>query len=405
MNAGTMRLLVSELANRPDAEGLFTSFTTSQEAVRATLPILGSTVAVRAVPDATGYMVGFVALNAAALKWLNDVFITKASVGFDAAGNPMHTLERGVAVGLLSEAIVRAAGTALALRRQEEAGDFAPGSTVAMHWYSAKFNFGDWIGPQLVQAYTGRQPVQSDRPGVGGRVLYSVGSILHRVTRNNVDVWGSGLMRPLTAKEIEVRSALKGVKIHAVRGKETRRELQESLGWDVPEVYGDPALLLPDIIHPAEAPHGQVAVVPHYVHLPQLDLQGIGGRLVDVRGDVKTVVEQLAGASAVVSSSLHGLIVAQAYGVPWVWLDVTDHQLGGKDFKFEDFFTCLDRNAVSRVRISKEQLATTDLAAFAAQATLPELHIDLELLRDALPVAPAEGPLRGQYRAEIPALR
>jgi len=107
----------------------------------------------------------------------------------------------------------------------------------------------------------------------------------------------------------------------------------------------------------------------------------------------------------VVSSSLHGLIVAQAYGVPWVWLDVIDHQLGGKDFKFEDFFSCLDREAVSRIQVSASELANIDLAALGAKATLPALQIDLSLLRDAFPVEPVSGPLHEDFRARVEVLR
>lgn len=397
--------VIAELANDSIGNQVFTKFSASESEIRAAIPVLGATVVVRAVPSTRGYIVGCVGANAAALQWLNDVLITQASIEFDENGNPMHALATGIRLGDVAAQMIYVARRLLALRRQEEVGEFDDGTHIPMHWYSAKLNFGDWIGPQMVQAYSGRQPIQSNRPGTSARMLCSVGSILGWINRHNVDVWGSGLMRPLTSKEIDVRKRLKGIKIHAVRGKLTRRELQESLGWEVPEVYGDPALLLPDIIIPREAKHHEVVVVPHYVHLPKINHDAVSGRVIDVRNDVKSVVEQLAGAKAVVSSSLHGLIVAQAYGVPWVWMDISDHQLGGKDFKFEDFFSCLDREAVSRVQITKEELATIDLAALAQRAALPELEIDLTLLRDAFPVETVNGPLREEYRARVSALR
>lgn len=397
--------VIAELANTSVSNQVFTKFTASETEIRASIPVMGSTVVVRAVPSIEGYIIGCVGVNAAALQWLNDVLITQASIEFDLAGNPMHALATGIQLGNVADQMIHVARRLLVLRQQEEAGDFDLGTHIPMHWYSAKLNFGDWIGPQMVQAYSGRQPIQSNRPGTNTRMLCSVGSILGRINRHNVDVWGSGLMRPLTAKEIELRKRLKGIKIHAVRGKHTRRELQDSLGWDVPEVYGDPALLLPDVILPSETKHNEVVVVPHYVHLPKINHSVINGQVVDVRNDVKSVVEQLAGASAVVSSSLHGLIVAQAYGVPWVRMDISDHQLGGKDFKFEDFFSCLDRENVSRVEITKEELATIDLAALAQKATLPELMIDISLLRDAFPVASVQGPLSDEYQARVSVLR
>lgn len=396
---------IAELANDPIGSAIFTKLSSDDTEIRAAVPVLGSTVAVRCVPSSEGYIVGCVGTNAAALQWLNDVLITQASVEFDVHGNPMHALATRVPTGNVPAEMIRAGQKLLALRRQEEVGAFDPGTHIPMHWYSAKLNFGDWVGPQMVQAYSGRQPIQFNRPGTNARALFSVGSIAGKINRHNVDVWGSGLMRPLTIKEVEARKRLKGIKVHAVRGKLTRRELQDSLGWEVPEVYGDPALLLPDVIPPQDQGHGQVAVVPHYVHLPRIDHNAVSGRVVDVRNDVKTVVEEIAGAQAVVSSSLHGLIVAQAYGVPWVWLDVIDHQLGGKDFKFEDFFSCLDREAVSRIQVSASELASIDLAALGAKATLPALQIDLSLLRDAFPIDPVSGPLHEDFRARVEVLR
>lgn len=56
-------------------------------------------------------------------------------------------------------------------------------------------------------------------------------------------MWGAGLMRTLEPAETERLAGLRGVGVHAVRGALTAAELRSKLGWRVPEVYGDPALL------------------------------------------------------------------------------------------------------------------------------------------------------------------
>src|SRR5699024_7396414 len=89
---------------------------------------------------------------------------------------------------------------------------------------------------------------------------------------------------------------------------------------------------------------GAVAVVPHYSHKRLISeelVERSGCKFVDVEQGPQDVASEIAGAKAVVSTSLHGLIFAQAYGVPWLWLKISDRHLAGQDFKFEDFFSTL----------------------------------------------------------------
>ena len=105
----------------------------------------------------------------------------------------------------------------------------------------------------------------------------------------------------------------------------------------------------------------------------------------DVREGVETVVRQIAAAQVCVSSSLHGIIVAQAYGVPWVWLRVSDRIISGDRYKFEDFFTTLDGGAVRACDVPAAALGPALIEDLAARAALPELRIDLAALLDSFP--------------------
>jgi hypothetical protein len=166
--------------------------------------------------------------------------------------------------------------------------------------------------------------------------------------------------------------------------------LVNHLGWEVPEVYGDPALLMNRLYNPpataaADAPY---SICPHYIH--KRDVAGrvasLGeARLIDVERDAETVVAELANSRVVISTSLHGLIVAQAYGTPWVWLRIDDNRLAGDTFKFEDFFTTLDRSAVATTTLTRDQLRTADFAAIAKTARVPRSNFDAAALLDAFP--------------------
>jgi hypothetical protein len=145
---------------------------------------------------------------------------------------------------------------------------------------------------------------------------------------------------------------------------------------------------LPDIYTPYPRPalQNKIALVPHYAHrkhFAKLDTAAL--HVVDVRDKPGRVIDQIAGASCCISTSLHGLVVAQAYGIPWVWLRLTDAPLLGGDFKFEDFFTVLKRDAVRIATLDPAAISPPRLRALADFAFLPQLQIPLAPLRDSFP--------------------
>jgi hypothetical protein len=113
------------------------------------------------------------------------------------------------------------------------------------------------------------------------------------------------------------------------------------LGLQVPEVYGDPAILL-SLIQPGIAPMGavgKVGIIPHLADLKRAaSLLGDKAALqvIDLSGGIESVLGNLTCCQCVFSSSLHGIIVAQAYGIPALWFKYGD--IGGDDVKFDDYF-------------------------------------------------------------------
>ncbi len=245
----------------------------------------------------------------------------------------------------------------------------------------------------MVQRLTGRDVVNGKRIARDVPTLVTVGSIIGHLNRGSVDIWGAGLMRPLKDEALETLKGLDDVRVHAVRGTQTRAELVEKLGWDVPEVYGDPGLLLPRFYRPepCAASAGKVSVVAHARHAEHFTgTNSAEVHLVDVGHSLEQVVDEIASSAACISTSLHGVIVAQAYGVPWTWLKISDAGLRGGKYKFEDFFTVLDRSRVSMLDIGVADVAGLDLAAVTGHASLPELTRSPDDLLAAFPLARAE---------------
>jgi pyruvyltransferase len=194
-------------------------------------------------------------------------------------------------------------------------------------------NFGDLLGPMVVRELLRRAGVAT--PVADARLL-SVGSVLHFARDGDV-VWGSGvngktLDAPVTARRLDVR---------AVRGPLTRGVLLGA-GVPTPEVYGDPGRLVGEL-WPRETflrtgARVPVTVVPNLHDAPAL--RGVPGFL-DPRTDVRTVLARIANSDLVVGSSLHGVVVAESFGVPARLVRPGAEPL----FKYEDYFAGTGRPA------------------------------------------------------------
>lgn len=261
----------------------------------------------------------------------------------------------------------------------------AEGVVPVIYWDGVE-NFGDSIGPYLVSKITGKavlNTIDSMRPG-----LMTVGSILQLVDRQGIVVWGSGLI------ERPSRSLLEKIKkyqpkILTVRGYETASCLQEAgLTISNMDALGDPGVLMPLFYKPKkEKGVDVVALCPHYMHKSDFirtfsEAEDV--KIVDVQRDLEHVVDEIASSNVCISTSLHGIIMSQAYGVPWVWLEVVDNNLDGDEFKFNDFFTTLRGDGFPHVRVASQDLASIDIKALAKKACLPEKKYDEELILKAL---------------------
>ncbi|MGP9503134.1 hypothetical protein ACT3TS_13080, partial [Specibacter sp. AOP5-B1-6] len=186
----SLNRLTVRLTNRADLSDVFIKFEVKNGVFTGRLPILGSCVGIRAAIQADGlFVVGAVGLNPTATRWLHDTLVVQSSLTFTPDGREIQAIESGVSATDLEHSVVRTARYVLELRKQEESADFPLGESIGMYWSSGVLNFGDWAGPHVVHALTGKQPVQGNRPGASSRVLYTVGSILGWIKRNNVDIW------------------------------------------------------------------------------------------------------------------------------------------------------------------------------------------------------------------------
>lgn len=256
---------------------------------------------------------------------------------------------------------------------------------VPVFYCDGKPNFGDFVGPYLISKITGKPVLNINNSQYPG--IMSVGSIIQMLDRKDIVIWGSGLMYKLTDEYIKVFKKY-NPEILSVRGRETATFLSDA-GINVPDqsVYGDPALILPLFYKPSINGPKKIGICPHYIHKAHF-LKNISDKdqlkIIDVQQDVESVVDSINSSTVCISTSLHGLIIAQAYGIPWVWLEIYDNNLAGDDFKFKDFFSTLDETQVVHVRIKLEDIEYVDYEAMAEKAFLPDKLYNEELILGSL---------------------
>jgi pyruvyltransferase len=119
--------------------------------------------------------------------------------------------------------------------------------------------------------------------------------------------------------------------------------LVNNVGGSCPAVYGDPALLAPLVYNPDVEIKHEVGVVLRWSEKSWLKVKpGKGVKLIDLgTSDVEGVIDQIKSCKKIITSSLHGLIIADTYGIPNAWLSSSTPK--GGEFKFYDYFLSVDK--------------------------------------------------------------
>lgn len=215
-------------------------------------------------------------------------------------------------------------------------------------------NFGDDINFYLLSKLSGRKVFSATNLLISDMDnIVFIGSILQKYVSTKSIVWGAGVIKDdfkLPEKPKEVR---------AVRGPKTRQWLLNH-GVNCPPIYCDPALLLPLFYSPKIRRRYKYGIIPHYIdwNNPNVRiLKGILGRnacLIDMKhyGSVKKLIDRLNECEYIISSSLHGLILSDAYRIPNIWVEFSNN-VAGDGFKFHDYCMSINRSIVAPMKINE----------------------------------------------------
>lgn len=254
-----------------------------------------------------------------------------------------------------------------------------------LHYYTNKINLGDALNPVLIHDLFG---IKTKPASITEAQLQAIGSVLQHlvcfkskkhkyidthIQDQPIHIYGTGFIKSFNAR---TRSFKRPVEIHALRGKLTKNLCEIILNKKIDCVLGDAGLLAPllldrkpeDInIHSMDkssiiakirdtfahllannhqSKKYKLGIIPHYVDKKHFVVKKIQRTVrksvvVDVLSPVYDCLRLIAQCETVLSSSLHGCIIADAFGIPNQWFECSD-KVFGSGFKFHDYYSAYD---------------------------------------------------------------
>ena len=210
-------------------------------------------------------------------------------------------------------------------------------------------NWGDDLNYYFISHLTKRPIVFLHRFWLAKKLNFRnylcIGTLMDAVnySRESTIVWGTGVSgqdRLFTIPK-EIRS---------VRGKKSIDFLQQK-NMPYPALVGDPALILPLFYQPKNKEKKyKLGIIPHVIDLEHPVIKQIQSEnsnevlIINLSKFEKwtDIIDQICSCESIASSSLHGLITSDTYGVPNCWIELSG-KISGGHFKFYDYASSVNR--------------------------------------------------------------
>jgi pyruvyltransferase len=203
-------------------------------------------------------------------------------------------------------------------------------SPIKAYWWRKVKNFGDALAPFLLDHFGDADVEWAD---IEDASIASVGSILEHIPPQ----WSGYICGAGRLKE-DSRLDLSDATILALRGPLSARGIKGNFA------LGDPGLLADELVGPQEK-KWDLGIVPHWKddklapRFKKMFRAPSTTRVINPRGAPLTVVAEIGACRRIVTSSLHGMITADAFGIPRR-VEISPKLLNateGGDFKFRDY--------------------------------------------------------------------
>ena len=245
--------------------------------------------------------------------------------------------------------------------------------------YNKLNNWGDKVGPVIFEYISGIKPIKVDVAFKNKNkedTYLTVGSILQRADIYSI-IWGSGFITETSKLKQKPKA------IYAVRGPLTGKKLIDQ--GCVCKVYGDPVLLFSRFYKPNIQKKFKLGIVPHFIDKKSLFLKKFKNDsdvlIIDIQGTINGFIDDICSCDLIASSSLHGIIAADAYKIPSIWIQLSS-KVKGNGFKFRDYFSSVKREDIKPLIVDEN----TQLKDLYNKFTNYKIDINLDLLFDVYPL-------------------
>lgn len=208
-------------------------------------------------------------------------------------------------------------------------------------------NIGDYLATVIYKYMLDYYHLDKDKKVKKTTHLYTVGSII-LLGHQDAVIWGSGILMREPEGLRWKRNRYRKLDIRCVRGPLTKQRLKEN-GYNVENVkFGDPAILMPLFYKPKEGVKREYSVILH-----KSSKYKTANEIPVMTENWKKTIDQIYNSKLVISSSLHGIILAESYGIPAILLDTVEFD---DLFKYEDYYLSTGRKSFSRCHTVEEGL-------------------------------------------------
>jgi hypothetical protein len=241
------------------------------------------------------------------------------------------------------------------------------------------FNAGDFVAQFMTPLISARglDNEWGRKLRVSNHSIAVVGSLLQHAPRYS---WGPGYIQGNVSMyhKYDTTTSLNNPTIFAFRGPKSLEKFQEAEPEypNPPAVFGDAGLLMSWYYQPHDnRPKHELCLIPHYVDQRDPMVRRLRRmyylkhnkiHVIEIQNRLFRIMDQLVQCQFVLSSSLHGLIFADSYGIPNAHVILSNGKVKGGTFKFDDYYQSIGRSR-----------RTLNLTTTAAGLSSPEKRSEL----------------------------